>query len=105
MSIEREIEKRVAAEMAAQAVPMSRSDQVIVHQATTDAPGVYVSSEQQQQDLYNRQLIQQHAMAAQMPQQLPRYREQVDTAMGNPNYRVAEERRVTADENGNIIIY
>ena len=105
MSIQSEIEKRVAAEMAAQAVPMSRSDQVIITQAEPDAPGVYISSEQQQQDLYNRQLLQQQAMGAQMSQQLPRSVEQVDTTMGNPNFRHIEEPRMTADEAGNIIIY
>ena len=56
MSIQKEIEKRVMAEMAAQAVPMSRNDQVIIRKSEPDAPGVYVASEQQRVDEFGRRI-------------------------------------------------
>lgn len=104
MSIKEQAIKRMMAEEAARAVPMSSSDQVVIHQSDADVPGVYISSEQQQQDLYNRQL-QQQAVAAQQMQQLPQQTSAVDAAMGNPNYRVVQPTTMTANEAGNIIIY
>ena len=105
MSIQKEIEKRVAAEMAAQAVPMSRTDQVIIHQSEPDASGIYISSDQRQQDLYNQRLLQQQAMNAQMAQRMSLDSSIGDGSLTNPNYRLVEPTTTTADANGKIIIY
>ena len=105
MSIDSEALRRYLMEQEQASQPMSQQDQVVIRQSKPDAPGVYVSTEQQQQDAYNRELLQRQALAAQRMQNLPRYTEQVDTSMGNPNFRVAEERQMTVDDNGNIIIY
>ena len=104
MSIRETALKRMMAEEAARAVPMSTSDAVVIHQVQPDAPGVYISSEQQQLDSYN-QSLQQQALAAQQLQYLPQQPASVDLAMGNPNYRLVEPTNITADSYGNIKIY
>ena len=84
---------------------ISQSDGVTIYQSEPTAPGVYVSTEQQAQDAYNDMLLQRQAMLARQSQQLPRYQEQADMSMGNPNYKVEEPRQMAADGNGNIVIY
>ena len=64
-----------------------------------------MSTEQQAQDAYNKLLLQQQAAAGLQSKQLPRYAPQTEMSMGNPNYMVEEPWQVTADENGNIVIY
>ena len=105
MSIQKQIEKRVAAEMAAQSVPMSRGDQVVITQVEADAPGVYVSSDQMLQDVYASQVA-----AGQFTPDYFTATQGIDmnrppSAMPNPNYKVAEPRQITADSAGNIVIY
>lgn len=59
MSIQKQIEKRVAAELAAQAVPMSSGDSVRIYQAQPEAIGVYIDAQQQNQDAFAAGLAQQ----------------------------------------------
>lgn len=64
---------------------ISQSDGVKIYQSEPVAPVVYVSTEQQAQDAYNKLLLQQQAAAALQSKQLPRYVPQTDMSMGNPN--------------------
>ena len=59
MSIQKQIEKRVAAELAAQAVPMSNGDSVRIYQAQPEAIGVYIDAQQQNQEAFAAGLAQQ----------------------------------------------
>ena len=64
---------------------ISQSNGVTIYQSEPAAPGVYVATEQQAQDAYNKMLLQQQAAAALQSQQLPRCVPQTDMSMGNPN--------------------
>ena len=105
MSIQKQIEKRVAAEMAAQAVPMSRQDQVVTYQSNAEAPGVYVSSDQQLQDMYAAQVAAGKFAPNNYSSTQGIDMNVIPEAMVNPNYKIAEPTRTTADAQGNIIIF
>jgi len=105
MSIREQAIRRMMAEESARAVPMSKSDQVVTYQSNAEAPGVYISSDQMLQDMYAAQV------AAGMRNQDNFNATQgidmntIPEAMVNPNYKIAEPTRTTADAQGNLIIF
>ena len=52
MSLREQAIKRHQNELAAHAVPMSHGDGLTIHQSQAEAPGVYIDSMQNQQDVY-----------------------------------------------------
>ena len=91
---------------------MSSNDGVYIEQSEPDAPGVYISAEQQLQDAYAASPQAQRQMSSGM-QGVPAYfggtadlNIPVQVQTTNPNFRVETEgQRTTVDSNGNIIIY
>ena len=111
MSIREQAIRRMMAEEAARAVPMSKSDQVVITQSQADVPGVYVSSDQKQQDAYAA-MIANTGDGYGMQSYPPYFASQQAADMNgvvkpvfNPNYQVVDPTTMTADSKGNIIIY
>ena len=90
---------------------MSRNDAVYISQHQPDAPGVYVSSEQQNVNTYNETLRLQELMYANERKNqvnAPERQEDVVAALAqvNPMYRVVTEgQNVTINDAGHIIRY
>ena len=59
MSLKDQALKRYQNEMAACAVPMSQGDRLTIYQSQAEAPGVYIDSMQNQQDVYAAMLANQ----------------------------------------------
>jgi len=112
MNYEERLEQRLRDELAAQAVPMSQQDQVVITQSEPDAVGTYVVADQMRQDAYAQMLIQQQAQQSlHRPQahHLDDIPHDVRAALGsgvyNPNARTVEPTRTTLDSKGNVVIY
>ena len=93
--------------------PMSTSDGSYRAESQPDAPGVYVSAEQQLQDNYSGGIAAQQAQQTTGMQSDPLYFLKtpdhnigVVMSSANPNYKVVTEgQRQTVDANGNVVIY
>ena len=59
MSLREQAIKRHQNELAAHAVPMSHGDGLTIYQSQAEAPGVYIDSMQNQQDVYSAMLANQ----------------------------------------------
>ena len=92
---------------------ISQSDGVVIRQSQGNVPGVYVSAEQKLQDSFAEQVAMQNVPGLYGQQGNPgyygnnsvanmNYRPQV---VYNPNASYEAPRNVTADANGNIVIY
>lgn len=82
---------------------MSTSDQVIIRQSQSDAPGVYISADQQQQDAYSQALTMQEQMAAMNGMGLASA--SAPQPIQNPNVRIETEgQNITALADG-IVVY
>lgn len=111
MSIREQAIKRMMAEEAARAVPMSTSDQVVIRQSEADAPGVFISADQKQQDAYAAMLA--NTGEGYGMQSYPKFFASQQAAdmngvvrpVYNPNYSVVDPTTMTADAKGNIVIY
>lgn len=111
MSIREQAIRRMMAEESARAVPMSTSDAVVIRQSEADAPGVYVSSDQQQQDVYAAMIA--NTGEGYGMQSYPQFFASQQAAdmngvvkpVYNPNYQVVDPTTMTADAKGNIVIY
>ena len=91
---------------------MSQSDGVTIAESTPDAPGIYVSAEQKQQDSYSQGITAQQVQMTSGMQSDPYYflrtpdlNIPAQVASTNPNYRIEEPRTTTVDSRGNIVIY
>ena len=93
--------------------PMSKTDGVTITQSEADAPGTYISAEQQLQDNYAGGLAAQQAQQTSGMQadplyflKTPDFNVVAQVASTNPNYKVVTEgQRQTVDSNGNVVIY
>lgn len=94
-------------------VEMSQQDGVTIAQSQPDAPGTYISAEQQLQDNYAGGLAAQQAQQTSGMQadplyflKTPDFNVAAQVASTNPNYKVVTEgQRQTMDSNGNVVIY
>ena len=98
--------------MASRQPMMSQSDGVTIAESTPDAPGIYVSAEQKQQDSYSQGITAQQVQMTSGMQSDPYYflrtpdlNIPAQVASTNPNYRIEEPRTTTVDSRGNIVIY
>ena len=92
--------------------PMSRTDGVTITQSEADAPGTYISAEQQLQDNYAGGIAAQQAQQTSGMQadplhflKVPDHNVGVAMSSSNPNYRVAEPTRTTVNDQGHIVVY
>lgn len=99
MSIFQQAASQQLAAASANAVPLSQSDTVRLTQSERDAPGTYVSADQQRQDAYAQQLLIQDIeqrklldMRMQQQQQMASYPGPATMYAGNlysnPNYQI-----------------
>ena len=103
---------RMKEEAAANAA-ISQSDSVVIRKSEGNVPGVYITADQKQQDAYAQQIAMNnvpglygqsdnagyygnHSVANMNYTPQPAY---------NPNASYEAPRNVTADANGNIVIY
>ncbi|WP_415411081.1 hypothetical protein ACLM45_05775 [Synechococcus sp. A10-1-5-9] len=83
---------------------MSTSDQVIIRQSQSDAPGVYISSDQQQQDTYGQAMTTQEQMAVMNGMGLAAA--SAPQPIQNPNVRVETQgQNITALLDGTVVYY
>jgi len=105
--------KRHLEMMAQEMTPtMSQRDGVTISQSQPDAPGVYISSDVQQQEAFNEALRMQEARylenaQARGPAAAPLTQAEVvqAMAMSNPQYQVVEPKRTTVNDAGHIVHY
>ena len=103
--------KAKAAEAANNAV--SQSDGVTIQMNQGNVPGAYITADQKLQDSYSQQVALNNVAGLYGQQGNPGYFGPNQTAnmnyapvpIQNPNYTVEPQRNVTADVNGNIIVY
>ena len=92
---------------------ISQSDGVVISQAQGNVPGAYISAEQKQQDAYAQQVALKNAPGLYGQQGNPGFYGNTPVAdmnyspqaVYNPNASYEAPRNVTADANGNIVIY
>ena len=92
--------------------PMSTSDGSYRAESQPDAPGTYISAEQQLQDNYAGGIAAQQAQQTTGMQadplhflKVPDHNVGVVMSSSNPNYRVAEPTRTTVNDQGHIVVY
>lgn len=81
--------------------PFSQSDAIIIHQSEADAPGVYISSEQNQVDAYGQMIQNQNLYQHNSPLDM----NVAPTPLHNPNAKVVEGYTKTlVNPQGNYIV-
>ena len=100
-------------EVEAANAAISNSDGVVIVKNEGNVPGSYISADQQLQDVYSQQVAMNNVPGLYGQQGNPGYfgpnqvadMNYIPVPIQNPNYTVEPQRNVTADINGNIIVY
>lgn len=100
-------------EVEAANAAISNSDGVVIVKNEGNVPGSYITADQQLQDVYAQQVAMNNVPGLYGRQSDPGYygptpladMNTVPQGITSPNTTVVEPRNITADANGNIIVY